>query len=130
MVVDQMSRGDYYRFSGGKFFCCRYLRLHFLQQVPSTCTGSESSEQLVGGQKILRHSTTPFCKKILFYYLFYQNSNAHCEHTVFACVTAKGSTLSTVSYLAQFTFGQTSVVILYLVHLIYVEKTTPVPQQL
>lgn len=42
----------------------RYLRLHFLQQVPSTCTGSESSEQLAGGQKILRHSTTPFCQEI------------------------------------------------------------------
>lgn len=44
--------------------CRRYLRLHFLQQVPSTCTGSKSSEQLAGGQKILRHSTTPFCQEI------------------------------------------------------------------
>lgn len=43
-----------------------YSRLHFLQQVPSTCTGNESSEQFAGGQKILRHSTTPFWKKINF----------------------------------------------------------------
>lgn len=54
--------------------CSWYLRLHFLQQVPSTCTGSESSEQFAGGQKILRHSTTPFCKKMTFFFsFFYKN---------------------------------------------------------
>ncbi|KAG7277216.1 LOW QUALITY PROTEIN: hypothetical protein CRUP_000445 [Coryphaenoides rupestris] len=30
-------------------------------KVPLTCTGSASLEQFAGGQKILRHSTTPFC---------------------------------------------------------------------
>lgn len=47
-----------------RYVCDMYSRLHFLQQVPSTWTGNESSEQFVGGQKILRHSTTPFWKKI------------------------------------------------------------------
>lgn len=42
-----------------------YSRLHVLQQVPSTWTGSMSSEQFAGGQKILRHSTTPFWNKMV-----------------------------------------------------------------
>lgn len=106
----QMIKGGFHRFTCENSLCRRYLRLHFLQQVPSTCTGSESSEQLAGGQKILRHSTTPFWKK-LFIYLFIFNpkhanikskslNNAHCEHTVFDCGTAKKHPQRTyVSYL-------------------------------
>lgn len=60
------------------FLSSRHLRLHFLQQVPSVCTGRESSEQFAGGQKILRHSTTPFCqkkkKKIIISFLFHQRT--------------------------------------------------------
>lgn len=68
----QMSREEFHRFGCHNSVCCWYLRLHFLQQVPSTCTGSESSEQFAGGQKILRHSTTPFCIKIVkTLYVFY-----------------------------------------------------------
>lgn len=36
-----------------------YLRLQTLQHWPEICTGSESGEQLSGGQDILRHSTAP-----------------------------------------------------------------------
>lgn len=94
----QMIKGGFHRFTCENSLCRRYLRLHFLQQVPSTCTGSESSEQLAGGQKILRHSTTPFWKKMIDLFIFNPKhanikskslNNAHCEHTVFACGTAK-----------------------------------------
>lgn len=100
-----MSRGAFHRFGCDNFFCflldlnvCSwYLRLHFLQQVPSTCTGNESSEQFAGGQKILRHSTTPFCKKCVFFYQKHAHirSKNHCEYTAFPCETAKTSTLNT-----------------------------------
>lgn len=83
--------------------CCRYLRLHFLQQVPSTCTGSESSEQFAGGQKILRHSTTPFCEEIIviIFYSFskhqQQTCNSACERTALLAALATKSTLYTSS---------------------------------
>lgn len=95
----QMIKGGFHRFTCENSLCRRYLRLHFLQQVPSTCTGSESSEQLAGGQKILRHSTTPFWKKMIYLFLTQnmQTSKANaCQK--FAC-GQKNPQRTYVSYL-------------------------------